>query len=39
VQWHPERSYDISPASQALFHRFIAEAAAWSPRPIHTSVA
>src|ERR1700677_4957434 len=39
VQWHPERSYDISSASQALFHRFIAEAAVWTPRPIHTSVA
>jgi putative glutamine amidotransferase len=39
VQWHPERSYDISPASQALFQRFVAEAAAWVPRPIHTSVA
>jgi putative glutamine amidotransferase len=39
VQWHPERSYDISPASQALFKRFIAEAEAWTPRPIHTSVA
>jgi putative glutamine amidotransferase len=39
VQWHPERSYDISPASRGLFHRFITEAAAWSPRPIHTSVA
>src|ERR1700759_2592636 len=39
VQWHPERSYDISPASRALFERFIAEAAAWTPRPIHTSVA
>ena len=39
VQWHPERSYDISPASKALFERFIAEAAAWTPRPIHTSVA
>jgi putative glutamine amidotransferase len=39
VQWHPERSYDISPASQALFSRFIAEATAWSPRPVHTSVA
>jgi putative glutamine amidotransferase len=39
VQWHPERSYDISLASLALFHRFIAEAAVWSPRPIHTSVA
>jgi putative glutamine amidotransferase len=38
VQWHPERSYDISPASRALFHRFVAEATAWTPRPIHTSV-
>jgi putative glutamine amidotransferase len=26
VQWHPERSYDISPASRALFDRLIAEA-------------
>jgi putative glutamine amidotransferase len=39
VQWHPERSYDISPTSRALFDRFIAEATAWVPRPIHTSVA
>ena len=39
VQWHPERSYDISLASQAIFSRFIAEATAWTPRPIHTSVA
>ena len=39
VQWHPERSYDISAASRALFHRFIAEASAWIPRPIHTSIA
>jgi putative glutamine amidotransferase len=38
VQWHPERSYDISAASRALFHRFIAEATAWTPRSIHTSV-
>jgi putative glutamine amidotransferase len=38
VQWHPERSYDLSPASRALFDRFIAEAKAWQPRPIHTSV-
>jgi len=30
VQWHPERSYDISPASRALFTRLIAEARAWS---------
>jgi putative glutamine amidotransferase len=39
VQWHPERSYDISPASRALFERFIAEAIAWKPRAVHTSVA
>ena len=26
VQWHPERSYDISPASRALFDKLIAEA-------------
>jgi putative glutamine amidotransferase len=39
VQWHPERSYDISPASRSLFGRFIAEAAIWTPRPIHTSIA
>jgi putative glutamine amidotransferase len=31
VQWHPERTYDISPASRALFARFIAAASAWSP--------
>jgi putative glutamine amidotransferase len=39
IQWHPERSYDISPASQSIFNRFVAEAAAWTPRPINTSVA
>ncbi|HEV2709992.1 MAG TPA: gamma-glutamyl-gamma-aminobutyrate hydrolase family protein [Edaphobacter sp.] len=38
VQWHPERSYETSAASRALFHRFIAEATAWTPRPIQTSV-
>jgi putative glutamine amidotransferase len=26
VQWHPERSYDISPASRSLFQRLVAEA-------------
>ncbi len=33
VQWHPERTYEESSASRALFTRFIAEAAAWSPKP------
>jgi len=40
VQWHPERSYDISAASRALFHRLVSEAqpfadARRAPRP-HT---
>jgi putative glutamine amidotransferase len=32
VQWHPERSYDISPASRALFDRLIHEAHIWRDR-------
>jgi putative glutamine amidotransferase len=36
VQWHPERTYDDSAASRALFARFIAEARAWSPRMPNT---
>ena len=39
VQWHPERSYDLSPTSKAIFNRFLAEAQVWTPRPVHTSVA
>lgn len=38
VQWHPERSTEISATSRALFARLVAEARAWVPRPIHTSV-
>jgi len=30
IQWHPERTFEISAASRALFRRFIAAAAAWS---------
>ena len=33
VQWHPERTFDESAASRALFARFVAKAAAWVPRP------
>ncbi len=29
VQWHPERSYDISAASREIFRRFVSEAAYW----------
>jgi len=38
VQWHPERSTDISPASRAIFARFIAQARNWTPRKITDSV-
>jgi putative glutamine amidotransferase len=30
VQWHPERSYDSSPASRALFAAFLEAARSWS---------
>jgi putative glutamine amidotransferase len=39
VQWHPERSYEISAASRAIFARFIHQATVWTPRAIRTSVA
>lgn len=39
VQWHPERSYEISAASRAIFERFVQQAAAWVPRSVRTSVA
>jgi putative glutamine amidotransferase len=39
VQWHPERSYQESSASRALFAAFVQAAATWRPRPIHVSVA
>lgn len=32
VQWHPERTFEESAASRALFGRFVAEAAAWVPQ-------
>ena len=39
VQWHPERSFEESAASRALFGRLVAEAAAWVPRAVTASVA
>ena len=36
IQWHPERTFDESAVSRALFARFIAEAEAWTPRPPST---
>ena len=38
IQWHPERTYDHSPLSRAIFERFTFEAAAWKPRTVTTSV-
>ena len=38
VQWHPERTYDASAASQALFREFVRAAGAWRPKPISDSV-
>ena len=35
VQWHPERTYDESPVSRALFERFVHEAAGWAPANPH----
>lgn len=38
LQWHPERTWNESAASRAIFRDFTAAAAAWSPRAILTSV-
>lgn len=32
VQWHPERGYDADPLSQAIFKRFVSEAANYKPK-------
>ena len=37
VQWHPERTYDESRESKAIFDRFIAEAASQRPESSGTS--
>jgi len=39
VQWHPERTYAESPASQAIFRQFVDAARSWKPRDIRESVA
>ncbi len=38
LQWHPERSFDLSPASRAIFGAFVTAAAAWVPRRVLASV-
>ncbi len=39
LQWHPERSLDLSHASRLIFERFVRTAAAWHPRAITDSLA
>jgi putative glutamine amidotransferase len=38
VQWHPERTYDQSAFSRAIFAAFIHAAQSWTPRKIEESV-
>ena len=38
VQWHPERTYDISAFSRNIFHAFVQAASLWTPRRIEDSV-
>ena len=38
VQWHPERSYNQSAFSRAIFHAFVHAAQSWTPRKIEESV-
>jgi putative glutamine amidotransferase len=37
LQWHPERTFDASAASRAIFARFVSEAAGWTPKPADES--
>ena len=38
VQWHPERTYSVSPLSRAIFSVFVQAASAWEPRRVEDSV-
>ena len=38
VQWHPERTYNASPFSRAIFQAFVQAAQSWTPRKIEDSV-
>lgn len=39
VQWHPERTYNVSPLSREMFVAFVRNAEIWRPRRIEVSVA
>jgi putative glutamine amidotransferase len=38
IQWHPERTYNASPFSRAIFQAFVHAAQSWTPRKIEESV-
>jgi putative glutamine amidotransferase len=38
VQWHPERSYDQSTLSRAIFAAFVHASESWTPRRVEESV-
>jgi putative glutamine amidotransferase len=38
IQWHPERTYNDSAFSRAIFHAFVRAAQSWTPRKIEESV-
>jgi putative glutamine amidotransferase len=38
IQWHPERTYDHSAISRAIFHAFVEACESWTPRRIEESV-
>jgi putative glutamine amidotransferase len=39
VQWHPERTYTVSPLSRSIFAAFVRAVEARRPRCVETSVA
>ena len=39
VQWHPERTYAVSPFSRAIFAAFVQAAGTWEPRRVAESLA
>jgi putative glutamine amidotransferase len=39
VQWHPERTYTVSPFSRAIFAAFVQAASLWQPPRVEASIA
>jgi len=38
VQWHPERTYTVSPFSRAIFKAFVRAASVWHPRLVEETI-